>query len=72
MASGSNSKPSTEERLKAMDTVLEDLKQLLQLQLDFLENLDSEVGRRMERLELDILHTKTGMCEELDDLKKEL
>jgi hypothetical protein len=34
-----------------MDTTLENLKQLLQFQLDFLENLDSEAGRRMEKLE---------------------
>ena len=39
---------------------------------EFLQNLDSEEGRCMERLELDILHTKTGMCEDLNDLKKEL
>jgi hypothetical protein len=40
MASGSTSKPSTEERLKEMDKTLENLKQLLQFQLNFLENLD--------------------------------
>ena len=44
MASPSTKKPSTEERLKEMDKALENLKQLLQYQLDFLENLDSEAG----------------------------
>jgi hypothetical protein len=32
---------------------------------DFLQNLDSEAGRRMEMLENDIMHTKSGLCEEL-------
>ena len=36
MDSSSNSKMSTEERLKEMDKTLENLKQLLQFQLDFL------------------------------------
>jgi chromosome segregation ATPase len=72
MASGSDNKPSTEERLKAMDTALENLKQLLQFQLDFLENLDSEAGRRMEKLEEDITTTKIGFTEELGKLHREL
>jgi chromosome segregation ATPase len=72
MASGSNNKPNTEERLKAMDTALENLKQLLQFQLDFLENLDSEAGRRMEKLEEDITTTKIGFTEELGKLHREL
>jgi hypothetical protein len=72
MASSSDNKPSTEERLKAMDTALENLKQLLQFQLDFLENLDSEAGRRMEKLEEDITTTKIGFTEELGKLHREL
>jgi chromosome segregation ATPase len=72
MASSSGNKPSTEERLKAMDTALENLKQLLQFQLDFLENLDSEAGRRLEKLEADISTTKIGFTEELGKLHKEL
>jgi len=48
MASSSTDKSSTEERLKEMDKALENLKQLLQNQLDFVENLDTEAGRRME------------------------
>jgi hypothetical protein len=39
---------------------------------DFLQNLDGEAGRRMEVLELDIIHTRSGLCEELGKLKKEL
>jgi uncharacterized protein YukE len=72
MASSSTGKPSTEERLKEMDKALENLKQLLQHQLDFLENLDTEAGRRMEQLEADIITTKIGFLEELDKLHKEL
>ena len=72
MASSSGNKPSTEERLKAMDTTLENLKQLLQFQLDFLENLDSEAGRRLEKLEENISTIKIGFTEELGKLHKEL
>jgi hypothetical protein len=61
-----------EERLKAMDSTLENLKQMLQFQLDFLENLDSEAGRRMEKLEQDITTTKFGFTEELSKLHQEL
>jgi len=55
-----------------MDTALENLKQLLQFQLDFLENIDSEAGRRLEKLEEDISTTKIGFTEELGKLHKEL
>jgi hypothetical protein len=72
MASSSSSKPSTEERLKKMDKALENLKQLLQFQLDFLENLDLEAGRRMEKLEEDITTAKLGFTEEMDKLHREL
>ena len=72
MASSSTEKLSTEERLKEMDKALENLKQLLQYQLDFLENLDSEAGRRMEQLEANITATKIGFTEEIDKLHKEL
>jgi hypothetical protein len=72
MAASSSTKPSLEERLKAMDSTLENLKQMLQFQLDFLENLDSEAGRRMEKLEQDITTTKFGFTEELSKLHQEL
>ena len=55
-----------------MDKALENLKQLLQHQLDFLENLDTEAGRRMEQLEADIITTKIVFLKELDKLHKEL
>jgi hypothetical protein len=72
MASSSKGKLSTEERLKEMDKALANLQQLLQHQLDFLENLDVEAGRRLEQLEADITMTKIGFAEELDKLHKEL
>jgi predicted RNase H-like nuclease (RuvC/YqgF family) len=72
MASSSCSKPTVEERISALEESMQKLRGMLNHLDEFLQNLDSEAGRRMERLELDILHTKTGMCEELDDLKKEL
>jgi hypothetical protein len=51
---------------------LEKLKNSLQFQLDFLENLDSEAGRRMEQLEQDLSFVKIGFSEELDKLHQEL
>jgi len=72
MASGSDNKPITEEILNAMDTVLENLKKLLQFQLDFLENLDSEAGNHMEKLEEDLTTTKIGFTKELGKLHREL
>ena len=72
MASSSKGKLSTEERLKEMDKALANLQQLLQHQLDFLENLEVEAGRRLEQLESDITMTKIGFAEELDKLHKEL
>jgi hypothetical protein len=45
---------------------------MLQFQVDFLENLDSESGRRMEKLEQDITTTKFGFTEELRKLHQEL
>lgn len=72
MASSSTGKLSTEEHLKEMDKALANLQQLLQNQLDFLENLDVEAGRRLEQLEADITTTKIGFAEELEKLHKEL
>lgn len=72
MASSSKGTMSTEERLKEMDKTLANLQQMLQHQLDFLENLDVEAGRRLEQLESDITLTKIGFAEELDKLHKEL
>jgi hypothetical protein len=72
MASSSKGKLSTEERLKEMDKALANLQQLLHNQLDFLENLDMEAGRRLKQLEVDITMTKIGFAEELDKLHKEL
>jgi hypothetical protein len=69
----STSRPLTvEERLKHLDDKLEKLKNMLQFQLDFLENLDSEAGRRMEQLEQDLSFVKIGFTEELDKLHQEL
>jgi hypothetical protein len=72
MASSSKGPMSTEERLKEMDKTLANLQQMLQHQLDFLENLDVEAGRRLEQLESDITLTKIGFAEELDKLHQEL
>jgi len=72
MTSSSGSKPTTEERLSAMDEALEKLKQMLNYQLDFLQNMDIEAGRRLERLEGDITTTKFEIFEELGKLHKEL
>jgi hypothetical protein len=70
MASNSGSKPSTEERLNVMDITLENLKQMLNYQLDFLQNLDIDAGRRLEMLEGDITTTKFEITEELGKLHK--
>jgi len=72
MASSSKGPLSTEDRLKQMETTLANLQQMLQHQLDFLENLDVEAGRRLEQLESDITMTKIGFAEELDKLNQEL
>ena len=72
MASSSKGPKSTEERLKEMDKTLANLQEMLQHQLDFLENLDVEAGRRLEQLESDITLTKIGFAEELDKLHQEL
>jgi hypothetical protein len=58
MAASSSQNLSVEERLKQLDDTLEKLKQSLQFQLDFLENLDTEAGRRMEQLEQDLSSVK--------------
>ena len=68
MASSSSRPLPVEERLKQLDEKLEKLKNMLQYQLDFLENLDSEAGRRMEQLEQDLSFVKIGFTEELDKL----
>jgi DNA mismatch repair ATPase MutS len=72
MAASSSRTLSVEERLKQLDDTLEKLKQSLQFQLDFLENLDTEAGRRMEQLEQDLTFVKIGFSEELDKLHQEL
>jgi chromosome segregation ATPase len=72
MATSSGAKPTTEERLNAMDQALEKLKQMLNYQLDFLQNLDEEAGRRMEQLEGDLNTLKFRITEELGKLHKEL
>ena len=72
MASSSSRPLPVEERLKQLDEKLEKLKNMLQYQLDFLENLDSEAGRRMEQLEQDLSFVKIGFTEELDKLHQEL
>ena len=72
MDSSLTGKLSMEERLKEMDKALANLQQLLHNQLDFLENLDVEAGRRLEQLKADITMTKIGFAEELDKLHKEL
>jgi hypothetical protein len=72
MAASSSRNLSVEERLKQLDDTLEKLKQSLQFQLDFLENLDTEAGRRMEQLEQDLTTVKIGFSEELDKLHQEL
>jgi hypothetical protein len=72
MASSSSRPPTVEERLKQLDDKLEKLKNMLQFQLDFLENLDSEAGRRMEQLEQDLSFVKIGFSEELEKLQQEL
>lgn len=72
MAASSSRPLTVEERLKQLDDKLEKLKNMLQFQLDFLENLDSEAGRRMEQLEQDLSFVKIGFSEELDKLQQEL
>jgi SMC interacting uncharacterized protein involved in chromosome segregation len=72
MAASSSRSLPVEERLKQLDDKLEKLKNMLQFQLDFLENLDSEAGRRMEQLEQDLSFVKIGFTEELDKLHQEL
>ena len=68
MAASSSRNLTIEERLKQLDETLESLKQTLQYQLDFLENLDSEAGRQLEQLEKDISTVKIGFTEELGKL----
>jgi hypothetical protein len=72
MAASSSRTLSVEECLKQLDDTLEKLKQSLQFQLDFLENLDTEAGRRMEQLEQDLTSVKIDFSEELDKLHQEL
>jgi hypothetical protein len=72
MAASTSRTISVEERLKQLDDKLEKLKNSLQFQFDFLENLDSEAGRRMEQLEQDLSFVKIGFTEELDKLHQEL
>ena len=72
MAASSSRPLTVEERLKQLDDKLEKLKNMLQFQLDFLENLDSEAGRHMEQLEQDLSFVKIGFSEELEKLQQEL
>jgi hypothetical protein len=72
MASNSGNKPTTEERLNLLEEDLQRLKNMLHHQLDFLQNLDIDAGRRLEMLEADITTTKFGLTEELGKLRKEL
>ena len=55
-----------------MDVALENLKQILNYQLDFLQNMDIDARRRLETLEGDITTTKFEIAEELGKLHKEL
>ena len=70
--SNSGNKPTTEERLNSLEDNLQRLKQMLEDQLDFLQNLDIDAGRRLEMLEADIITTKFGLTEEMGKLRKEL
>jgi hypothetical protein len=72
MASNSGNKPNTEDRLNALEDALKNLKQMLNHQLDFLQNLDIDAGRRLELLEGDITTMKFELTEELGKLRKEL
>ena len=72
MASSLGNKPMMEERMNALEDTLENIKQILHLQLDFLQNLDIDAGRRLEMLEEDITTTKFGPIDELGKLHKEL
>jgi len=72
MASSSGNKPNMEERITELEGSVQKLRnQLISLD-DFLQNLDSEVGRHMEILENDIIHTKSDLNEELWKLWKEM
>jgi exonuclease VII small subunit len=72
MASSSGNKPTMEERIAELEGSVQKLcNQLISLD-DFLQNLDSEAGRHMEMLENDIIHTKSGLSEELWKLRKEM
>jgi len=55
-----------------MDAALENLKQMFNFQLNFLQNLDIDAGRRLETLEGDITTTKFEITAELGKLHKEL
>jgi chaperonin cofactor prefoldin len=72
MASSSGSKPTTEERLAALEVNMQHLRHQLNNLDDFLQNLDIDAGRRLEMLENDITSTKFGLSEELGKLRKEL
>ena len=72
MASSSGPKPTTEARLTALEEKLENLRGLMTNLDEFLQNLDSEAGRRMEALENDIIYTRSGLSEEIWKLRKEL
>ena len=72
MASNLGSKPTTEERLNALEDSLQNLKQMLNHQLDFLENLDIDAGRQLEMLEEDITTMKFELTKELGKIYKEL
>jgi hypothetical protein len=72
MASISGNKPTTKERLNSLEEDLQRFKHMLHHQLDFLQNLDIDAGRRLEMLEADIITKKFGLTEEMGKLRKEL
>jgi hypothetical protein len=72
MESRSGNKPNIEDRLNELEYALKNLKQMLNHQLDFLQNLDIDVRRRLELLEGDITTMKFDLIEELGNLCKEI
>jgi len=72
MASSSGPKPTVDARLTVLEEKFENLRVLMTNLDEFLQNLDSEAGRRMEALENDIIYTRFGLSEEIWKLRKEL
>jgi peptidoglycan hydrolase CwlO-like protein len=61
-----------EESITALEEEVQKLRGLLINLDDFLQSLDSEVGRRMDLLENDILYRRSGLSEELWKLRKDM